>query len=222
MPYDFASFENLLKVQRGLPDEKYYNPTGMTEDEFKEWREFYDKNKDKKFDFKEDTIDYCLEDCRVLMYAVSQFRHIIYSQTGIDPIFAAPTTATLAKKIFLSESMINPDILKVGVVPARGYGVRKNANSREALIMLHYLEERDNITIRTALHADGEYIVPSIGPVDGYCEETNTVYEILGCYWHSCCDTTCKVGRSFQPKRKHPSIKKWTHGENLSRTYDKI
>lgn len=32
--------------------------------------------------------------------------------------------------------------------------------------------------------AEGEYYIPGVGKVDGFCKETNTVYEFHGDYWH--------------------------------------
>ena len=32
----------------------------------------------------------------------------------------------------------------------------------------------------------GELTIPNIGKVGGYCEDTNTVYEFQGCFWHGC------------------------------------
>lgn len=46
------------------------------------------------------------------------------------------------------------------------------------------IEQAENIDIQHALKPDGEYKIPGIGKVDGYCEDTNTVYEYHGDYWH--------------------------------------
>lgn len=31
---------------------------------------------------------------------------------------------------------------------------------------------------------NGEYRIEGVGKVDGFCEQTNTVYEYHGDYWH--------------------------------------
>lgn len=41
-----------------------------------------------------------------------------------------------------------------------------------------------NIKIRHAGSAEGEFNIPNVGKVDGYCKENNTVYEYHGDYWH--------------------------------------
>lgn len=42
----------------------------------------------------------------------------------------------------------------------------------------------ENINIQYALSPNGEYIISGIGRVDGFCHETNTVYEYHGDFWH--------------------------------------
>lgn len=40
------------------------------------------------------------------------------------------------------------------------------------------------MVIRHALSSGGEYYIKGVGYVDGYCLETNTVYEFHGSFWH--------------------------------------
>lgn len=46
------------------------------------------------------------------------------------------------------------------------------------------IETTENIIIRHALSKEGEFFIPKVGKVDGYCENTNTIYEYHGDYWH--------------------------------------
>lgn len=55
----------------------------------------------------------------------------------------------------------------------------------------------EGIRIQHALSPGGEYRVTGIGKVDGYCHETNTVYEYYGDFWHG---NPCK----FDPKNYNP------------------
>lgn len=68
----------------------------------------------------------------------------------------------------------------------------KKGYSDECISWLHAIEEHDKITIRHALSPEGEYYIPGIGKVDGYCEATGVVYEFHGDYWHG------------NPKKYHP------------------
>ncbi len=56
--------------------------------------------------------------------------------------------------------------------------------SKAQIKWLQELEEKEKIIIQHALSPEGEYTIPGVGKVDGYCEETNTVYEFHGDYWH--------------------------------------
>lgn len=55
--------------------------------------------------------------------------------------------------------------------------------SKVQIEWLNYLIKKDNINI---IHAEnkGEHYIPDVGKVDGYCEETNTVYEFHGDFYH--------------------------------------
>ena len=56
--------------------------------------------------------------------------------------------------------------------------------SKMAIRWLNTIASKENITIRHYLN-DGEFIIPSTKyRVDGYCKETNTVYEFYGDFYH--------------------------------------
>lgn len=55
--------------------------------------------------------------------------------------------------------------------------------SKGQIEWLQEIEKEQNITIQHAL-SGGEFYIPGIGGVDGYCKETNTIYEYHGDYWH--------------------------------------
>ena len=61
--------------------------------------------------------------------------------------------------------------------------VPKNTVSKISLQWLNWLSE--NIYIQHAMN-DGEHTIPTVGKVSGYCAQTNTVYELQGCFWHGC------------------------------------
>ena len=48
---------------------------------------------------------------------------------------------------------------------------------------LNWLSEK--IYIQHAMNG-GEFNIRAVGKVDGYCAQTNTVYEFQGCFWHGC------------------------------------
>ena len=46
----------------------------------------------------------------------------------------------------------------------------------------------------------GEHIIDTVGRVDGYCKDTNTVYEFQGCFWHGC--PKCYNGDTINSKNQ--------------------
>lgn len=82
----------------------------------------------------------------------------------------------------------------------RGDGCSKCSNHGFSKAQIEWLESiiiTDKIFIQHATNG-GEYNIPSIGKVDGYCKETNTVYEYHGDYWHG-------NPRRFKPENMNKS-----------------
>ena len=60
----------------------------------------------------------------------------------------------------------------------------KKQYSKQQIQWLNFIQTKDNICIQ---HADNsnEYLIPNTKfKADGYCKETNTIYEYHGDYWH--------------------------------------
>ena len=59
-----------------------------------------------------------------------------------------------------------------------------NGYSKPAILWLNFLSKFHNIHIKHALN-DGEFLIPNTNyKADGYCKETNTIYEFHGDFWH--------------------------------------
>lgn len=56
--------------------------------------------------------------------------------------------------------------------------------SKSQIQWLTDIETAEHINIQHALKPLGEYKIAGVGSVDGYCAETNTVYEYHGDFWH--------------------------------------
>jgi G:T-mismatch repair DNA endonuclease (very short patch repair protein) len=72
----------------------------------------------------------------------------------------------------------------VGIIPRAGYRMG-DRQTIEAFQWLAYIERTKNIIYACngrEVHLAG---VPNV-KVDGYCEDTNEVFEYLGCFWHGC------------------------------------
>ncbi len=97
---------------------------------------------------------------------------------------------------------------KLGIVPATGYTVRNNY-SHQSILWLEWLQ-KPGLQIQHALNG-GEFKIPRTNyRVDGYCHETKTVYEFLGCLWHGC--RTCYPQRNMAlPKTNETAEVLWYH-----------
>lgn len=78
---------------------------------------------------------------------------------------------------------------------------------------LETIMQAEHIDIKYALSLGGEYIIPTIGKVDGYCRETNTVYEFHGDFWHG-------NPNKFDQNIQHPICRK-TYGELYAKTLER-
>lgn len=74
---------------------------------------------------------------------------------------------------------------------------RPSGYSRKQIEWLNNIMEKENIHIQHAENG-GEFYIQGIGKVDGYCQETNTVYEFHGSYWHGNCERLDFLG--YHPK----------------------
>ena len=82
----------------------------------------------------------------------------------------------------------------IAIIPPHGYRP-KDKQSVQALKWITYLAEKNSIYIKHAKNAGEQQIGPY--KVDGFHEETNTVYEYYGDFWHAC-------KHCFAPTTKNP------------------
>jgi tRNA(Glu) U13 pseudouridine synthase TruD len=64
------------------------------------------------------------------------------------------------------------------------YGFTPQNYSKKQMQWLKYLAHKHNLNIIHCLNGN-EFKIDKYS-VDGYCKETNTVYEFQGCYFHGC------------------------------------
>ena len=77
--------------------------------------------------------------------------------------------------------------------------------------MAKYISQAENVDIRHACNG-GEVVIQINGKtykVDGYCENTKTIYQFHGCYFHGCssCYDELTVNRLSQYNIVTPSIR---------------
>jgi hypothetical protein len=83
----------------------------------------------------------------------------------------------------------------IGIIPTGGY-CAQNQFSRKSLLWIELMSRRTGYTIQHALNSpEGEYRVGEGTKyrVDGWCKETNTIYEFYGDVWHGCPEHTSEM-----------------------------
>jgi hypothetical protein len=156
------------------------------------------------FDCRSVLEQYCQYDVTVLRLASQNFRRDFMESENIEVFLEAVKMASACNKV-LRKKFLKPET--INLIPARGY-TANNIYSKKALMWLLHMEQTDSCHIQHA--RKGREYRPLELPhysVDGYCAETRTVYEFLGCYYHGC---TC------QPFR---DVKK-LGGDTLSERYE--
>jgi G:T-mismatch repair DNA endonuclease (very short patch repair protein) len=138
------------------------------------------------------------------------FRRDFIEIGNIDVFLEAVTIASACNKVLRKQFLKSETI---GLIPAGGYS-SNNKYSKKALMWLLHMEQVDDCQIMHARNGR-EYRLPELPHfgVDGYCAETRTVYEFLGCFyhWHTC-----------QPYRDTPTVSEETLAERYERTMSRI
>lgn len=203
-PHYFNTKENLGYVGP-MPDIRYFGADVMSESERKDFRSWYDEQKDKVFDNRRVLEQYCQDDVTVLRQACQIFRRDFMEIGNIDVFLESVTIASACNKV-LRKQFLQP--WTIGQIPAGGYSCNNNY-SKKALMWLLHMEETDDCRIMHARNGR-EIRLPEVPQysVDGYCAETKTVYEFLGCFYHG---HTCKPFRDITTTSK----------DTLSERYEK-
>ena len=140
---------------------------------------------DYVFDFRHEILKYCRSDVDILAQCCKLYREMLKlatsmdgdPETGIDPFDTATTIAGYCMQVYRTKFLQKDTI---ALLPQHQQLKRKQ--SHEALQWLSYTAEKEGIRIQHARNG-GEKRVGNYY-LDGYCEETHTVYEYQGCYWH--------------------------------------
>ncbi|XP_031334749.1 uncharacterized protein LOC116166444 [Photinus pyralis] len=141
---------------------------------------WYNENKDKVFDMQKEIVSYCVSDVNILTTACLKFRDLLIQAGNICPFSEACTIASSCNKLF-RRNFLKADT--IGLIPRNGYRYRDN-QSKIAIEWLIWEEKVREINILHA--AKGKEIVLDGLPVDGFCAETNQVFEMMGCFYHGC------------------------------------
>ena len=171
------------------------------------------------FNFKHELLTYCQSDVRLLKQGCMKFQTQFKDICGFNPMEHCITIASACNVAFRKNWM--PEN-KIAVQPVRGW--RPNHIQSHAALTWLYDEEKKltktNLLPRIAharnkgerrlVHGSKSFLV------DGYDEQTKTVYEFQRCFYHGCLD--CFPNRTM----KHPIHQNKTMKDVREETRTKI
>ena len=164
-----------------MPSKKHYGYNQMKPDERSKFLKWYEEHVSEKyvFYFKNEILEYCRSDVDILRRGIMKLREDFIQLENIDPLRYI-TIASVCMTIYRSNYMPKKTI---AIVPE--YAKTDNF-SKMSIIWLNYMSNGANI--KHALNGGEKKLTidDKTYKVDGFCEETNTVYEFYGCFWHGC------------------------------------
>ena len=159
-----------------------YIPGQRSEKDRTEFYQWYNAKKDSGaiFDFRREMEEYCRSDVDILRRGCACFRKILIDISGVDPFTESCTIAQTCSKVWRKNYMPEDCI---AIIPPEGYPNQKNY-SIKAVRWIQSEAKKYKIEIRHALNGGEEKICGHY--VDGYHQDSKTVFEFYGCYWHGC------------------------------------
>ena len=145
-------------------------------DAFKAWHDEQVAN-NYRYDFREEIIKYCRSDVDILHRCCLQYREMFRKETDIDPFNKALTIASYCQEVYRT-NFLKKDTIAI-FNNDRQWKIKQ---SNVAVTWLSYISEKEDLYIKHVRNGGEKRVEPY--SLDGYCEETNTVYEFQGCFWH--------------------------------------
>ena len=200
-PHSFNTKENLNYVGP-IPDDSYYGADKMSDVQRTDFLEWNESQMSVTFDNRRVLESYFQDDVIVLRQACQLFRREFLTVGNIE----ASSCNKMLRKLFLK-----PDT--IGLIPTDGYCSNVNY-SKKALMWFVYREQADG---RRIMHGRNgrEYRLPELPrqSVDGFCEETKTVYAFFEYHWN---------GHTFLPFRDISTVAGDTLAERYERTMTRL
>ena len=166
-----------------MPSKNHYGYNQMKSDERSKFLKWYEERvgENHVFDFKKEILEYCRSDVDILRRGIMKLREDFIKLENIDPLRYI-TIASVCMTIYRSNYMPNKTIAIIS-----GYAKTDNY-SKMSIMWLNYVSTTKGLNIQHALNGSEKKLTidDKTYKVDGFCEETNTVYEFYGCFWHGC------------------------------------
>lgn len=203
-PYLFNTVAN--RNYKGLlPDVKYYSPDTMKDEARIEFLKWHSEHSNDCFDMQKDLVEYCVSDVDILTKACVKFRKMFLDECNVCPFSEAVTIASACNLVY-RRNFLKPET--IGLIPRNGYR-SVDRQSKIAMMWLISEEQQRHIEIQSALR-QREALLAGYR-VDGYCSQTNQVFEFHGCFFHG---HTCMISNRDKPLYGNPS-------DTLSRRYER-
>ena len=184
-PHYFNKDENQQYVGP-IPCQEDYGANTMkpeAREKFLTWHQEQVEN-NYVFDFQKEILAYCSSDVDIMAESCKLYREMFiqatdttHDDTGLDPFDKCVTIASYCMHVYRTKFLKKDTI---ALFPQHEELKRKQ--SHEALQWLSYTADKEGIHIQH--HRNGGEKRVGRYSLDGYCEETHTVYEYQGCYWH--------------------------------------
>ena len=167
-----------------IPSKKIYSYNQMKPGERTKFLKWCDDRVSENyvFDFQKEIIEYCRYDVDILRIGMMKLREDFIQLENIDPLRYI-TIAGVCMTTYHSNYMPEKTI---AIVPE---SVKTDNFSRMSIIWLN------GVNIKHALNGGEKELSRNnkTYKVDGFCEETSTVYEFYGCFWHGCQAVTSQI-----------------------------
>ena len=186
-----------------LPAPRYYGVDGMTPSRREDFMEWYERQGDRLFCFRDELVAYCRSDVDILQRCCGIFRKLFVEYTGLEPYTRSITIASACNRVYRTH-YLKPDV--VALIPPEGHF--KGRQSAIALCWLTGLCRSPDVDIRHYGNGGEQRVCDRF--VDGVGSD-GRLYFFHGCFWHSC--ERCYRDRSGI----HP-VKRMSHRENYDQT----
>jgi hypothetical protein len=194
-PHFFNCAENWVDTDRPLPDISFYGVDSMNVNERNKFLVWYkeEKGRNKTFNMEKEIAEYCKQDVNILMKCCLAYRELMCKETGCDP-FSYLTCASVCNAVYRANFMPENTIARV---PPAGYSSMRY--SEESLEWLEYLRRFGGFPkIRHAGNSvKGEKKIGKFF-ADGFDEDSKTVFEYYGCFFHGCEKCFPKAGQDVR------------------------
>ncbi|PFX12181.1 putative DNA polymerase [Stylophora pistillata] len=178
-----------------IPETHFFMPEVMSVSKRQEFETWHTQQSNIIYDFQKELVEYCESDVKLLKQGCLKFKEVFEAHAHFNP-FSHITIASACNRDLRQNRMQAGTIANE---PVHGWRLKTN-QSRVALEWLHW--QQHQLPHGSIQHAgnSGEYRIPHTRyTVDGYHEESHTIYEFQGCFWHGC--RSCYTNRTETHRR---------------------